>query len=292
MQSTLFSWSVLVALALMCQFSAWATQGFVPSATENSVKEATCSRPIQIAASPIGRSMIISPEGNISGATKAFFDLIEKDTACVFEYVIVPRARAWHMLEGAQIDLVADATRSPERDRAAQFLAVTKSRPVLISLPNRVLKPKTIEELINSPMTLITFTGHFWGQAYLDLLSNPKMQGRISSVPSPEIAIKMLMRGRADAILSGQAVIFDAWENAGNGGKLNTDEIDGLPPLSVGMYMSWNKMSGQDRKLIESATLARIKSGDLAKTINDYYPTWAIYHEKPTATTTKKTGKR
>lgn len=235
--------------------------------------------------------MVISPEGKITGATKVFFDLIAKDTACVFDYIIVPRARAWHMLDSGQIDLVADATRSPERDRVAQFFEVGKTRPVLISLPARVLKPKTVEELIDSPITLITFNGHYWGQAYNDLLTHPKMQGRISSIPSPDIAIKMLLRGRADAILTGQAVILDAWEKSGGNTKLNISVLEELPALTYGMYMSKDKMSEHDRTLIEAATIARIKSGDLARIISIYYPAWAVYREPFIDLVNKKTEK-
>ena len=296
MHFSLFSLTVAVvltvALGIPCQSFALAAPGSAPGTAINSAKQVPCSRPIQIAASPIGRSMMISPEGKITGATKAFFDLIEKDTACVFEYVTVPRARAWHMLEAAQIDLVADATRSPDRDRVAQFVEVGKSRAVLISLPKRVLKPKTVDELIDSPLTLITLTGHFWGQAYVALLSDPKMQGRISSVPSPETAVKMLLHGRADTILTSQAAIADAWEKSGNSAKLNITELEDLPALTIGLYMSKAKMSEPDRKLIESAIFARIKSGDLARIASNYYPVWAIYQEKSTATSIRKSEKR
>lgn len=263
----------------------------VPDGVVDKTKKVSCSRPLQVAVSPIGRSMIISPEGKITGSTPEFLELIKKDTGCEFAYQIVPRARALYMLERGQIDLITDATRAPNRDEVADFLQTAAARPMLISLRSKHVKIYSVPDLLTSSITLITFSGHYWGQEYQALLANPKMQGRFSAASSPEVALNMLIHGRADAILTAQAVLVDAKQQVGQGVELDIKEMEGLPELKVGMYMSKVRMSRQDMDLIRTACMARIRSGDLSRIVNTYYPAWAIYSLKANQGKSSKNGK-
>ena len=289
--SAFSSAAVLVAANAVTVAAAGAAAAGMPDAVPDKAKKAGCSRTLQVAVSPIGRSMIISPEGKISGSTPEFLELIKKDTGCEFAYQVVPRARALFMLERGQIDLITDATRAPNRDEVANFLQTAAARPMLISLRSKQVKIYSVPDLIASTTTLITFSGHYWGQEYLALLANPKMQGRFSAASSPEVALNMLIHGRADAILTGQAVLVDAREQVGQGVELDIRAMEGLPELKVGMYMSKARMSRQDMDLIRSACLARIRSGDLSRIVNAYYPAWAIYSFKTNKTELRKAGK-
>ncbi|MES2349650.1 MAG: transporter substrate-binding domain-containing protein [Pseudomonadota bacterium] len=89
---------------------------------------AACSRPLTAAASPIGRSMMISSAGEVTGVVRDVFDLVSLRSGCKIEYIVVPRARAHHLFRAASIDLMAAVTRTPERDDAGDFVQTHQVR--------------------------------------------------------------------------------------------------------------------------------------------------------------------
>jgi polar amino acid transport system substrate-binding protein len=249
------------------------------NATETTNK-ATCSRPILIAASPIGRAMMIAPDGNISGTIRDVFDLVAKDTRCVFSYVSVPRARAFLLLKQGEVDIVSSATRSPERDAVARFVQVDSVSPMLISLNRKKLEIGTVEQLVDSAATLLTIRGYDFGPTYRALLQHPKMQARVAETLAPDNAVAMLLAGRADALLMPPLVIVDAWERLGGDDGITVREIEGMATLPYGHYLSNSRMSAADLELVELAIRSVVDRGETRRLLLRYYPRWALDHDK------------
>jgi len=235
-----------------------------------------CSRPILVAASPMGRSMIISTDGKVSGLTHDAFNLIAKDTGCTFEYVVVPRARAFLMLNDGEVDIVPEAIQTPARDAVARFVELGKVSPMLISLTKNTVDVASMNELIDSSLNLVTIIGQDYGPEYRALLSNPKMQGRIVKTVAPENAVKMLLAGRTDALLMSPTTIADAWERLGGGTNPVVQEVEGMPAQSFGHYISTAQKSGFDIDVLERGIVALIRRGDLQRLLKSNYPEWSI----------------
>jgi polar amino acid transport system substrate-binding protein len=243
----------------------------------------TCSRPLLVAASPLGRSMIISEDGlQVSGATYDIFNKLAKDTGCSFTFLIVPRARAFVMLKAGEVDLVTDATRTPDRETDAYFVEVGKVTPALIALTRNPIGARSTTELIDGKDSLIAIHSYDYGPAYRNLLAHPKVKSRVTMALTAENAMKMLLRNRARAILASPNALVDAWMHFGNKEDLTIHAIDGMPDISYGLYISKTRMLETDTALVERAFNTLIQRGDIAKLSYPYYPSWVTRNLQPT----------
>lgn len=233
-----------------------------------------CSKPILVAASSIGRSMMVSADQKVTGITPEIFNTITRETGCVFEYVVVPRARAFLMLKRGEVDIVADATRSPDRDESAYFLEAGRIAPALVSLKTKRPSANTIKELLDGKATLIHINGFYFGPEVDAIIDDPRMAGRVSRAPSPELAARMLLAGRADAVICHAITLLEAWDTWGNGEELVATQLDGMPTITFGTYMSTTRMSPSDRQVFENAMDAVTLRGEVQKLVRKYYPAW------------------
>lgn len=231
----------------------------------------TCSRVITIAASPLGKSILVSDKGEVSGVTPLVFDRMAADTGCQFQWVVMPRTRAFHQLREGTIDLVTDAVRTPQRDDGARFVESGSTIPALVSLRSRPAQAENMEILLDGPLTLITVRGYDYGPGYRALLEHPSMAGRIFEATAPDNAFKMLLGGRAHAILIAPSAISESWERFGNNEPIFVSEVRGMPALPFGLYMS-DHMAPEDRAIIEASLRKLLRSGEVAKLSEGVYP--------------------
>lgn len=231
--------------------------------------------------------MVISPTGQVTGTTREVLDRIALDTGCTFEYRVVPRARAFLMLKRGEVDLVPDATFTRDRSETAHFVEAGRIVPALISLARNPVHLGSIDQLIASTISVSTINGYDYGDGFRALIRDPRMQRRVSTVSSPESAIKVLVAGRVQAILTGPTTIIDAWERFGGGEALSITEVQGMPSLPFGLYMSRQKMSQSDMDAVEQALLAILRSGAVTKISLYAYPLWFRNAFKPVFATEK-----
>jgi polar amino acid transport system substrate-binding protein len=239
-----------------------------------------CGRPIWIAASPLGLAMVVSEDGQVSGTTREVFTRITATTGCEFEYVVVPRARAFAMLKNGQVDIVSDATQTPDRTESSHFLEIGKATPALVSLARDLLLDTTTTDLLASNFALITIHGHDYGPQYQTFVQHPALRGRISYALTTDNAIRMLMAGRGHAILANPFVLVEAWQRIGQNVELHVSELRGIAPLSHGTYFS-KRMEPNDIAKIENGLLAMLRSGELAKISMRQYPDWIVKKFQP-----------
>jgi len=156
--------------------AALALTGLVASAM---AAEPGCSRPITVAAAPLGRSIMITPEGEVTGAQ---YDLLKRaglDGNCVFDPVVLPWARALAMLQDGAIDLLPGAVWSAERDAIADFVVVDRVWPMLISLRERPLGVDGRAALVAAKARLGVVRGFDYGADYRALLTELQQQDRL-----------------------------------------------------------------------------------------------------------------
>jgi polar amino acid transport system substrate-binding protein len=238
---------------------------------------AACSRPLTAAASPIGRSMMISSAGEVTGVVRDVFDLVSLRSGCKIEYIVVPRARAHHLFRAASIDLMAAVTRTPERDDAGDFVQTHQVRAMLVSMRERAPGPMTISAFISGKLTIDTIRGYSFGPAYDQLLKQPAMQTRIDSSPDPETVLRKLVAGRTSAALVFPAVLLDAAERTGVSDRLQIDELAGMEAIPVGVYLN-KRMPQADRERIQRAMQSLVRDGEFEKIFRSYNrePDWAL----------------
>jgi polar amino acid transport system substrate-binding protein len=231
----------------------------------------TCSRVLTVAASPLGKSIVISEKGEVSGVTVQVMERVAAEAGCQIQWVVVPRSRAFFQLGDGSIDLVTDAIRTPQRDEGARFVESGSTVPALVSLRSKPAEAESIEALRSGSLRLIVIRGYDFGPGYRALLQDPAMANRITEASSPETAFKMLLNGRANAILTAPSTLIDTWEREGQNEPLRIAEVRGMPALPFGLYMSdW--MEPQDRIAIERALLKVIRQGDVERMSASVYP--------------------
>lgn len=128
---------------------------------------------------------------------------LRRRTGCTFETSVLPRVRAYTLLENGQIDIVMAAVENPARNAFAYFAPYLQQR-FLAVIPRSVPPEKT---------TLAAFTAdpslHFGmvrGVSYgvpRDKWTEQMMAaGRVQIAPTPAIAYRMLEGGRFSALFA------------------------------------------------------------------------------------------
>lgn len=128
---------------------------------------------------------------------------LQRRTSCTFETSVLPRVRAYTLLENGQLDIVMAAVESPARNAFAYFTPYLQQRFVVI-IPRSVAAEKT---------TLAGFTAdprlHFgkvrgvsYGLPRDRWTEHLAEAGRLQIAPNPDIAYRMLQGGRFSAFFA------------------------------------------------------------------------------------------
>lgn len=237
-----------------------------------------CSRAVRVAASPIGRSMMVSATGVVSGNVVDFLSLVARQSGCKFQYIVVPRTRAFLMLATGAVDIVPSVNRTEERDRWGTFIHLYSTRPMLMSLDGRIPASISFNELVNSRITLGVVRGYNYGPAYMAMLNEPALQTRISQVPDPDTIARMLLAGRMDAGMMTPAAFVAAAEAANIADRVVVTPVAGIPASPAGMYINGKKLPAEDGKKIMDAITTLARRGEYTRLLRQSYasPKWAI----------------
>ncbi|HEY1149124.1 MAG TPA: transporter substrate-binding domain-containing protein [Pseudoduganella sp.] len=237
-----------------------------------------CMRPVRVAASPMGRSLMVSASGQVSGVVPEFLEQVSRLSGCRFDYVVVPRVRAHAMFERGEVDLVHNSTRSEERDRYATFIHLYNTRAMLITAGARLPEQITMSDLAGGRTTFSAVRGYNFGPAYMALLNDPVVKQRVSLVPDPDTAARMLAVRRFDAVLMSPSVFVEAALAADLQDKISVTAVRGLPPHAAGMYLGGQSLDPADRERVREAIATAAARGEYARLFRQYYanPKWAM----------------
>jgi polar amino acid transport system substrate-binding protein len=237
-----------------------------------------CTRPVRVAASPMGRSMMVSQAGQVSGIVPEFLEAVARYSGCRFDYVVVPRVRAHALFERGEVDLIHNSTRTDERDRVATFIHLYNTRAMLITAGARLPDMITMSELAGGTTTFSAVRGYNFGPAYTALLNDPVVKQRVSLVPDPDTAARMLAVRRFDAVLMSPSVFVEAAIGADLQDRISVTAIRGMPPHAAGMYLSVSSLDPNDRERVRDAIVATAMRGEYGRLFRIYYanPKWAM----------------
>ncbi|MGZ5279694.1 MAG: substrate-binding periplasmic protein [Pseudobdellovibrionaceae bacterium] len=248
--------------------------------------QATCSRPIIVPASSLGKMVIVNDStGEVSGIYPELLRERGQKAGCTFVFPIVPRARAELMVSSGESDLLVGSVKVPERDAwAGDYVAIHGSEWMLASLlPTEA--PKSVEELLARPgLKFNAVRGYNYGPEYLAMLETLKKQGKLEYMKDPESIVRKMQIGRADYTMMPASTFAGALYALGLkeklGPKVRYTHLAGLPTTVNGVYLS-KKLSAQDmaavKKLLieirnEDAVMIRMKKIFTKEELVSHFP--------------------
>lgn len=247
----------------------------LPAVTACAAEE-RCSKRIAVASSPIGRGMTITAKGEITGTVKSFLDTINADSGCVFEYIQVPRARAWMLLQAHAVDVLPAAVQTPERDREARFIPTHRTTPQLLSLRSDLSGIDSVHDLIKARMHVGVVRGYQFGPEYSQFVAELARHNLLHEVPDPDAIIKLLAADRIQATVLPLTAIADAAESKGMGEQLSARTLPDFPPVRIGIYISNDTVTPADLDLLERAIRRRVAQGEYERLMRLHYPAWSL----------------
>ena len=231
----------------------------VPAAAASS-----CSRPIIVPASSLGRLVVVNPGRN--DASGIYPDLLRaggKKAGCEFIFPVVPRARAEFMVQSGQADLLVGSTRVAERDAWGRFVPLMGTGWLLVSSPSRSdAPPKTVQELLERPgIKFNAVRSYNYGPAYLAMLARLDKLGLLEYVSDPQTIVRKMQAGRVDYTFMPSHTFAGALDEMGVPRSFRAavryTRLADMPLAVTGVYLSKN-LPAADLGLIE-AILAQIR---------------------------------
>ncbi|WAC75430.1 hypothetical protein OU995_12320 [Roseateles sp. SL47] len=250
---------------------------------------ANCSRIIRVPISPVGLGVVTSG-GAVGGVYPELLRRIEADTGCRFDFTVVPRARQEAMFGSGHADLLVPAQRTPKRDTRGEFVAMAKTRAVLISLMSDRAPVSSMQELAERrELRVALVRGFDYGEGYQQLLGILRDQRRLIMEADPGAVARALERGLADVtVMTPWIFVGTLLQDSRSRGMLERLRYEPLSELGwgdSGVYLS-RQMSAADREFLTEVLDRASKSGLFWKVLQRHYPPGS-YEEgmKPLAST-------
>jgi polar amino acid transport system substrate-binding protein len=239
-----------------------------------------CSRPITVAASPLGETMKIDQNNGVSGILAETLAKIEKETGCHFVYQVLPRARALWMFEKGEVDLIA-AAQLPSRDAAGVFLPVMLLQNTLITRKSRQTQIPPMERLQSGALMVNVVRGINTGPAYMALLDDLRRKNKLEEVVDLDVVANKMAVNRADATILPPLIFMLAAKTYGIENDLNITLFTPTQISPVGFYLSKTKLSTQDSLVLKSAFERAIESGEIWRMYQSRLPEWTLLGATP-----------
>lgn len=258
--------SSLLAAALLCAaLPAWAG----------------CSRPINVPASPTGRTVTVSGAG-VGGLVPEVLTLVGAKAGCTFTWSIVPRIRLETMFEAGQADLLVAATQVERRDRHGLFIPIVEARPTLISLDSDRPKVSSIAELLERrELRVALVRGYDYGEAYRAMIATLATQGRVYLEADARTVARLINGAMADVTIMPAASFIGGLpgdkRTEDMPSRLRIEPLAELPWIKSGIYISKKSLSPADQRTLERALTASVKSGLWWQALKRHY-TPALLH--------------
>lgn len=241
---------------------------------------AGCSRPIRVAISATGQSVIVK-DNDFSGVYPEVFKSIEAKGACSFSYTTVPRARQEALFLSGAADFLFPATRTPQRDQNGQFIGMVSSRAALMSVDPKLEVFHTMSQVrARKDLRIALVRGYDYGDAYRALLGDLTAERRIFLEADAISVARLLKGGMADVTIMSPSLFASAVLNdprvSDLGPRLRVEPLDDLPWIESGVYLSFKSLSTSDRAELETLLNNAVKSGQVWELYQRFYPTTVL----------------
>ncbi|KQV79379.1 hypothetical protein ASD15_18785 [Massilia sp. Root351] len=203
---------------------------------------ASCSRPIVVPASSLGKMMTVNQaSGDVGGVYPELLRERGRRAGCEFVFPVVPRARAEAMLRQGDADLLVGAVQVPERDQWGRYIPMIGTEWMLISTDPD--PPRSTEALLARPgIRLNVVRSYNYGPAYLALLARLDKQGKLEYVKDPQTIARKMEIGRADYAYMPSNTFAGTLEELGLrdslGQRVHYTRLAGIPASTSGVYIS------------------------------------------------------
>ena len=240
--------------------------------------DAGCSRPIRVAASPLGLLMTVADDGVIGGPDETFLKLVGARIGCEFHYDAMSRARAFELMAAGEIDLVTSAVRTPQRDGFGDLIMLYRARAMLISLRDRQLRIRDTAAFAASGLSLDLVRGYDYGTAYRWLQAAVAAQGRLTENVDPAAIARKLLAERTDATIMAAPAFSQDAEAVGIADRLAVTPLDDLAAFDVGIYLVRAALDPADAALLSDGFHAAVAEGRYSALLRDAFvhPRWAL----------------
>lgn len=106
-----------------------------------------CTKPLRIGLYEMG---ILYSSQTKKGADKDVAEILSQKTNCPIEFVVMPRARIWQLIERGELDITLSALANDEREAFAAFSPYVLAENYAI-LDKSLHKVKTLEDIASLP---------------------------------------------------------------------------------------------------------------------------------------------
>lgn len=124
---------------------------------------------------------------------------------CPFRFVDLPWKRGLQMLADGDIDMMAFASITPEREEFARFSRPYRYERIRLIMDRDDIKITNIarlDDIISQGLVIGNSTGTWRGQAFAGFVERHKLTGQIVDVPSTTHGIRMINIGRINALVA------------------------------------------------------------------------------------------
>ncbi|QTN26566.1 transporter substrate-binding domain-containing protein [Rhodoferax sp. AJA081-3] len=229
-----------------------------------------CSKPVRVAMFEFG---ILYRGGSGEGVDSRLLDVLSQRSGCVFERVVMPRARIWAELQAGSLDMATAAIPTPERKAFAYLMPYLTTRNIVLVRKSVGAVPESMAAFEGSNLRVGMVRGFKHEPAYDTWLGRLATQGRVTEVADVAELFKYLERGMVDAVVS-QPIVFREYLDAE---RIQREMVqrDWAPPeqFSVGsLVFSRKSFTAEQAARWEALVVGILKDQTMLKIMQDFMP--------------------
>ncbi|QYF94277.1 transporter substrate-binding domain-containing protein [Massilia sp. PAMC28688] len=214
-----------------------------------------CSKPITITSGEWAPYNYVDERGRYTGMDVELSRAIVREAGCTLvELARMPPMRNTHLFEIGKVDMMAGASRTPERSRTAFFSLPYRTEKVRLFAPaaiaSRYMHVKSFSDVMRERLTVLAPRIGWYGQDYHAHMAELKSDNRLSQFNEFPDGIKMLAAGRAVLILGDQASVIHA---AASGGIKVAALPFGLVDAPIHLMLNKQTMTAGDVRRLDAA---------------------------------------
>lgn len=235
----------------------------------------SCSRPIIVGVTPAGNAVTVSADGKIGGLYVEILNQVARNGNCTFSYEPLPRARAHHMFQGNNIDILAPAAQSEERDKTGEFVTSSTMAITLITPKNK--SANALAALEKGELLVNIVRGFDFGPEYHKLVAKLQARSMLEEVVDSDTVARKMQAGRIDATIMPALTFYPSAFEAGLAQNLVATVIPDIAGITAGIYLSRQNLAPEDRAHIALHFRKFVQSGDFWRMLKARYAAdWAL----------------
>lgn len=195
-------------------------------------------------------------------------------SGCDFRKTYMPRARVWHEMKNARLDMTTMGIETPERSQFAWFLGYVRTKYLAVYRTDHPLAAK-LEQIAADPGTVIGMVRSFHHGAVIDALIEEVRQrqpNRIFEARDEMTLFKLLAAGRVQLIFAEMPLFDYATKNLGIKDAEARDIAPEEAPVARCLTLSKFRFSEAEAEKWRALLGSLQRDGTMARIIDKYLP--------------------